>query len=386
MIMTFKRPKHLGWILTGIVVVGFVVYSLIPTPTAVETATVHRSQLRQTIDAEGRVRFATRFVVSMPSTGTIERILLEPGDSVTVGMTIAYYTPPALDARQRAEARARAEAAQASVLAARQQQAALEPLLEQNRRRDERSRRLYATGAISKEQAENARDAFEQTRSELEGVKARITAAGYEAQAAHAAVASVPGQRIAIVAPAAGVVLRRYEEHERTIMAGTPIMEIGDPSRQEIVIDVLSTDAVKVRAGLRVLLTGWGGADTLRARVTRVEPAARVKVSSLGVEEKRVDVIATLETPTSTLGDAYKVDAGIVLLERENVLTVPLGALLREGDVWYVFVVANGTATKRTVTLGPRSALIASVASGLDDGEIVVLHPPESLADGAAVE
>lgn len=384
--MKWKRPKHLGWIITGIVVVGFVVVSLLPKPTKVETATARRTLLRQTIDAEGRVRFVQRYVVSMPATGTLERITLEPGDSVTAGTTIAYFTPPELDPRQRIEARARAEAASSTVTAARQQLAALEPLLEQNRRRDERLQRLVANGAVAREQAENAHDAYMQTKSEIEGVKARIAAASYEAQAARAVVSSAPGQRIPILAPVDGVVLRRYEENARTIMAGTPIMEIGDPSKQEIVIDVLSTDAVKVRPGAHVLVTGWGGADTLRARVVRIEPAARVKVSSLGVEEKRVDIIAVLETPSAALGDAYKVDAGIVLLEQPNALTVPLGALVREGDAWYVFSVDNGTARKRTVTLGARSALLSSIADGLADGETVILHPPEALEDGALVE
>lgn len=384
--MKFKKPKHLGWIITAVIVVGFIGYSLIPTPTKVEKATVQRQLLRQTIDAEGRMRFSDHFVVAMPSTGLLERTTVEPGDSVSAGTVIAYYTPPALDARQRSETLARVESAKASVVAARQQLVTLQPLLEQNQRRDDRLQRLLASGAIPKEQAENAHDAFLQTRSEIEAVKARITSATYEEQAIRASLSASPGQRIAIVSPVTGVILRRYEEHERTLMAGTPIMEIGDPKKQEIVIDVLSTDAVKVRVGHTVLISGWGGQDTLVARVKRVEPAARVKVSSLGVEEKRVDVIAVLDAASTVIGDGYKVDAAIVLWEKAQVLTVPLGALLREKESWYTFVVEDGIAKKRGVTLGPRSALLTSVSQGLTEGETVILHPAEALMEGTAVE
>lgn len=384
--MNFRKPKHLGWIITAVLVVAFIGYSLIPTPMKVEKATVHRQLLRQTIDAEGRLRYAEHATIAMPSTGTIERITFSPGDTVHEGTVIAFFRPPELDARQRYEAMARAEAASASVAAARQQLTTLQPLLEQNQRRDERSQRLLAGGAIPKEQAENAHDAFLQTQSEIETVKSRIKAATYEEKAIRASLAAPPGQRVAIVSHVSGVVLRRYEEHERTIMAGTPIMEVGDPTKQEIVIDVLSTDAVKVRSGQMVLVTGWGGDDTLTARVMRVEPAARVKVSSLGVEEKRVDVIAVLDVPSSVIGDAYKVDAGIVLWEQPNVVTVPLGALLREKDSWYTFVVEDGKAKKRSVTLGPRSALLTSVSQGVAEGETVILHPAEALKEGDAVE
>ncbi|MBL0322876.1 MAG: efflux RND transporter periplasmic adaptor subunit [Ignavibacteria bacterium] len=384
--MKFKKPKHVGWIIAAIVVVGFIGFSLIPKPMKVEKATVQRQLLRQTIDAEARMRYTDRYVIAMPSTGTIERIDLEPGDSVLAGAIVAFYTPPALDARQRSETLARAEAANAAVSAARQQLTTLQPLLEQNQRRDERSQRLLASGAIPKEQAENAHDAFLQTQSELEAVKSRIKAASYEERAIRAAISAAPGQRVSITAPVTGVILRRYEENERTLMAGTPIMEIGDRTKQEIVIDVLSTDAVKVRTGQVVLITGWGGEDTLIARVTRVEPAARVKVSSLGVEEKRVDVVAVLAEASSVIGDAYKVDAGIVLWEKQNVVTVPLGALLREKNGWYTFVVEDGKAKKRSVTLGPRSALLTSVSQGLTEGETVILHPAEALKENDAVE
>mgnify|MGYP001627148134 CR=1 FL=1 len=384
--MRIRKPKHLGWIITAVVVVGFIIISLLPKPIRVETSVVSIGMLRQSIDAEARVRYANRTTISMPSTGLVQRIALEPGDTVQVGQVVAWYLPPPMDARQRAEANARSEAATIVVTEARQRLSAIEPQLEQSIRRNERMQRLLTNGAVPKEQAENARDAMVQLQREREALLSRISIADFEAKAARASLAAQPGQRIEIYSPVGGVVLRRFEENERTLPAGTPLLEVGDPAVQELVIDVLSTDAVRVRVGHVVLVTQWGGEDTLRATVRRIEPAARTKVSSLGVEEKRVDVIAMVETPSALLGDAYKVDASIVLWENAEAVTVPLSALVRNGDAWYTFVVDDGKAQRRDVTLGPRSALQTSITAGLRRGETVILHPPESLEDGARVE
>ncbi len=384
--MKLKRPRHLGWIITAIAVVAVIIVSMLPKPIMVDTHTVKREVLLSTIDAEAMTRVKDKFTVSMPVTGTISRIELEPGDVVEAGQVIAWYSPPSLDERQRSSAIANAEAAEAQLKEAEQTVTALKPMVEQAERRAERTKRLEASGAVAKEQAENARDAFEQLKAQLDAAQSRIVMAKYTAKAARAGAAASAGQRINITSPVRGVVLRRYEDQERMLMAGTPLFEIGDVSSMEVVIDVLSTDAVKVRKGQKVLLDGWGDSTTLVASVTRIEPAARVKVSSLGVEEKRVYVIASLEQIPPALGDAYKADARIVLWEQPNVVAVPLSALVREGGGWSVFTIKNDQAVKTTVTIGHRAALTAEVQSGLAADDVVVVHPPEELQDGSLIE
>jgi HlyD family secretion protein len=269
---------------------------------------------------------------------------------------------------------------------AKERLAALEPLIDQAKRRAERTERLQAAGAVSKESWENARDAYTQLRSERVALQARLKSAEYEARAARAAIAATPGSRVALIAPVDGVVLRRFEEQERMAMAGTPVIEIGGMRGKELVIDVLSTDAVRIRTGMNVLIDGWGGERTLRAHVIRVEPAATIKVSALGVEEKRVNVIAALDDDDAALGDTYKVDANVVLWESPSAVTVPLGALVRTDRGWVVWVVTDNTVQKRDVTIGHRAALNAEVVKGLSVGETVVVHPPEALEEGSRVE
>ncbi len=384
--MNIRKPKHLGWIITGLIVAVLIGLSLLPKPTVVETISVRRGLLRQTVDAESRIRFKHRHLIAMPVNGTVAQILLAPGDSVKRGQVITYYVPPALDARQRSEAAARYDAARSAEREARQALAAIQPTLEQARRRAERTQRLFASGAISKEEAELASDAYNRLRAEFEAAESRVHVAAYTANAAKAATAAEPGQRIDVVSPVSGIVLRRFEEFERPLAAGSLLMEIGTSTTTEVVIDVLSTDAVRIKRGMKVLLDGWGTDDTLVAVVKTIEPAARIKVSALGVEEKRVEVIADVQHPPIGLGDGYKADAHVVLYENTNATVIPLGALAKENGLWYVFVVQNDVVAKRNVTLGRRSAMNVEVVSGLREGERVVLHPPEDLADGGLIE
>ena len=384
--MKFKKPKRLGWIITGVVVVAFIAVSLLPKPLDVEMQEIAEGPLIQTIDAEGYTRYVQKYLVSMPATGTISRLTVEPGDSVKAGQVIATYTPPVLDARQRSSASARAKAAAAMEREARERLSSLEPLLEQAERRAARTERLVKNGAISKEQAENATDALVQLRAEFEAAEARVTTTSYEARAAKIAASASAGQRVEVEAPIDGIVLRRFEEQSRLMTAGMPLIEIGDATEIEVVIDVLSTDAVRVRRDMDVQIEGWGGQDTLHATVRTIEPAARVKISTLGVEEKRVDVVADLPSPPSVLGDAYKVDARIVTWKTDRTVIVPVSALFRDNGEWMVFVVSEGTTSKRSVEIGHQAALNAEVLSGLAAGDVVIVHPPEDLADGALVE
>jgi len=384
--MKLRLPKRWGWILTGIIVALLVVLSMLPNPVKVDVTTVSRGPLQQSVDAEGMTRLTTKYLISLPVTGTVTRIALEPGDSVRAGQTIAHYTPPTMDERQRASATARAEAAAAMEIEAKNGVAALRPMVEMAKRTAERNARLVEAGALPKEQAQSSQDNLQQLEGQYEAAQARVKTASYEARAARIAASAAPGQSVPITSPIDGVVLRRYEDQERTLMAGAPLLELGDTRKMEVVIDVLSTDAVRIKQGMSVAIEGWGGGDTLVAVVRTIEPAARVKVSSLGVEEKRVNVIAALPEAPLTLGDTYKVDARVILWEGADVTQVPLSAIFRSDGEWYVFKVTEGTAVRTKVKVGHRSGLTAEIVSGLESGDVVVVHPPEELQDGQSIE
>lgn len=384
--MQLKRPRHIGWIVIGAITLGIVTYALIPKPLAVECVSVESTMLMQSIDADGVIQVRDRFVVAMPVTGVLERLDLDVGDHVETGTLVAYVVPPEIDERQRQEALARVRSIEAGAAEIHQRLAALRPMVDQSRRRAERSARLGAEGALAREHVENAQDAYEQLTREADALQARIEALGFESQAVRAMLLARPGQRVAMRSPSAGVVLQRYEHSERTLMAGTPILEIGDTARLEIVIDVLSIDAVKVRPGMPVHVTGWGGDSILLGRVTRIEPFARTRISSLGIEEQRVRVITDLVRGAPGLGDGYKVEASIVCSQSHGALTVPLGTLLRDNQSWFVFIADKGRARRRDVALGIRNSRMATVVSGLQRGDLVVQHPPEELQEGDRIE
>lgn len=190
------------------------------------------------------------------------------------------------------------------------------------------------------------------------------------------------------MAPVDGVILKRLRESESVVPVGEPLLEIGDPKRIEIVADLLSTDAVRISPGTPVLIDEWGGDHPLHGRVRRVEPSGFMKVSALGVEEQRVNVIIELEDPASAarkLGDGYRVEVRVVVWREDSVLKVPTGSLFRRGDEWAVFVIEEGRARLHIVKLGQRNQSEGQITSGLSAGQVVVLHPPDTLTDGMRV-
>jgi HlyD family secretion protein len=225
---------------------------------------------------------------------------------------------------------------------------------------------------------------------ELAAAEQRLVAASADVDAARASLADADAAALgastfSVAAPASGIVLRIPAESQRIVMAGTPIMEIGNPLNMEVVIDVLSAEAVQVRAGNQVELTGWGGDSTIRATVRTIEPAATTQISALGVEEQRVNVIARFSRHPERLGVGFRADARIIVRENENVLQVPMSALFRSGDEWKTYVIRDGVAALVTVQIGQTSEAAAEVVSGLAEGDTVVLFPSDRLADGVAV-
>lgn len=383
-------------LLLSIVVIGsLLAIALWPSAVAVDVAAVSRGPLAVTIDEEGRTRVRDRFVVTAPVTGRILRIELEPGDRVARGDVLARVqpeSPPLLDARSRAEALATAESAQATLGHARAEEQRARAALAQAQRELARTRRLTAAG-VTTTQDLDVREADARVAEEaVNAAVFAVRAASAEVERARARVAppvSAGVDRAVVVkAPVDGVVLRRLRESESVVPAGEPLIEIGDPRRIEIVTDLLSTDAVRVTPGARATIEQWGGDSALAATVRRIEPAGFTKVSALGVEEQRVNVVLDFVDEGEDwvpLGDGYRVETRVVLWEAPNVLKVPTNALFRDNAQWAVYVASGGRARRTIVEIGHQTAQEAEVLDGLAEGASVIVHPGDLVRDGTRI-
>ena len=368
--------------------------ALRPSPVRVEVARVRCGPMRVTIDAEGKTRARDRFVVAAPVSGRLARIDLHRGDAVRRGEVVARIDPPPmapLDPRQLAEAKARVATAEQLKQEADAVVEHVRADCEQARRELARAEKLIETGDVSRQDFERVRNAALTCRQQIEAAKYRARAAASEVEVAKAALIAVgwAGQSassatVLVRAPVNGRVLRVAEENERVVMAGAPLVELSNPSL-EVVIEVLSVDAVKVKPGMPVMIEGWGGEQDLEARVRMVEPSAFTKISALGVEEQRINVIADFIEPGAPLGDGYRVEARIVIWETNEALKAPLSALFRSGQRWNAFVVENGLAKRREVETGRRADFEVEILNGLREGESVIAHPSNLVADGVRV-
>jgi HlyD family secretion protein len=384
-------PKRWRLWLTVLLAVVLVLWRLRPKAVDVDTVAVAAGPLRETIDEDGETRVHDRYIVAAPVGGRLGRVRLRAGDSVRSGELVAWLEPAPLDTRVRREAAAQVDAAEDARHAADAAVLAANAALDQAVRARMRAESLAVQGHLAPAQREDAELLEATRRREAEAARARAATAAHEVERARAALlagseTSNPRQgRTPIHAPVAGRVLRILEESERVVPAGSPLMELGDPSRLEVVADLLSTDAVKVRPGDTVLVEQWGGGQTLRARVRTVEPSWFTKISALGVEEQRVNVVADLVDPPGPLGDRYRVEVRVVLWGASEALKVPLSALVREGADWLVFVVSGGQAHARHITLGHRGAFEVEVVSGLQPGEQIIRYPSDLIRDGLRV-
>jgi HlyD family secretion protein len=393
--------KRLAYALAGLALLGGLALAFRSQPVPVELAEVTRGPFEQTVDEDGKTRVRERYVVSAPLAGKLQRIALKAGDSVEDGMVVAYIDPSLptlLDARTERELRERLGAAEAakqrSAVAIERAAAALE----KSRADLARAQQLAEKNFISPAQREQAELAAKFDQRELEAARYADLAAQHDVATARAALSRLrqeaagtkpSGQRWEVRSPLSGAVLKVVQESETAVAGGAPLMEIGAPSQLEIVVDVLSTDAVQIAPGALVHVERWGKAEALEARVRRIEPAAFTKVSALGVEEQRVNVIADFTSPSEkwqSLGDGYKIDARIVTARREDAIKVPVGALFRDGEQWAVFTVANGKAVKQVVQLSLRGGREAVVDQGIASGEKVIVHPGDAVQDGAKIK
>ena len=372
--------------LATLLILAMIAIVLRPAPATVELGRVVRGDLRVTVEEEGKTRIRDRYVISAPAAGRVLRVDLTEGDPVKEGDVVVRLEPVPLDERTRAEARARLQAAEAAQRAADARVRQVGESLEQARRNHKRADELATEGLRSPEERESFELAEATLAKELEAARFAARAAAYQAEAARATLlADHPGGgAVAVRSPVTGRVLRVVQESERSVLAGSPVLEIGDPASLEVVIDLLSTDAVRVRPGAAMELDG-GENRKLHARVRNVEPSAFTKISALGVEEQRVNVIGDFDGPPGRLGDAFRVEAAITLWEGTGVLKVPASALFRRGDAWSVFAVDGGRARRRDVEIGHRNPAEAEVLRGLAAGETVILHPSDRIKDGVRV-
>ncbi len=397
--MIKRLQRNLPVFLVILVLAGLLTYGFWPKAVEVEIAHPVRGSLLVTVRDDGETRIREKYVVSAPVDGKLVRIGLHAGDRVRQGDTVVARIQPGdpslLDARTRAQAESRVRAAEA----ARQQAMALlqvrnESLAEAQHDFD-RARELIASKAVAKAEFDRAEHEFGMSQSSVRSAEFASKIADFELDLAKAALIRTQTDgtaddavSLSINAPIDGQILRVLREDSGAISSGTPLVELGNPRDLEMRIDLLSTDAAQVRPGAKVFVEHWGGSAVLEGVVRVVEPSAFLKVSALGVEEKRVNVIADFTTPyekRESLGDGYRIEARIVLEEIEDSLKVPSGVLFRDGDAWCALAIEKGRACLRHVEVGQSTDIETQVLSGIKMEDILILHPTDKVRDGVRV-
>jgi HlyD family secretion protein len=392
--------KAKTWIVGAAVVVAsaaLLAWAFAPRPVEVETASVSRGRFEATIEEDGKTRLRDRYVVSAPLAGLMGRIALREGDAVQAGTPVATLMPalsPMLDERTLREQRVRVEIAEANVQRVEARIERARVALLQARNEVQRSEQLARQGFVAATKLETDRLAEEAAQKEVDAAVQEHHVAGHEVEQARAAVAAVQrgsGARAFVLrAPVSGRVLRVAQTSEATVALGTPLLELGDTARMEVVAELLTTDALQARPGSRALIERWGGPGTLEGRVRLVEPAGFTKVSALGVEEQRVRVLIDIHTPQErwqALGDGYRVAVRIVTQDQENAVKVPVSALFPRADApgMAVYRLDDGRARLVAVELGARNGTEAWVRQGLQPGATVIVYPPSAVRDGMKV-
>lgn len=388
------RRGLLGALLLGATVAT--VLALRPRPVPIDAAQATRAALVVAVEETGMTRVKDRYVVSAPVTGTLSRVTFEPGDEVQEGDVLSVVVPapsPLLDERARAQAEGRLGAALSSLAQARAQASRAVNARELADRDLARVRALVGSGSLSQQSLDQAEFDARMRGDEVSSADFATRVAAEEVRIARAtlggASASKVDTHVDVLAPTSGRVLSVHQKSAGVVQAGTPILEVGDPRVLEVVIDLLTTDAVHVGPGTPATIQGWGGDVPLAARVRRVEPSAFTRASALGVDEQRVNVILVPTDPPDrwvSLADGYRVEGRLVVWRGDDVLQVPQGAVFRHGDGWAAFRIVGGVAHLAPVRIGYRGDTQVQILSGIDPGDIVAVHPGDRVKDGVRVE
>ncbi|MCU7843726.1 MAG: HlyD family efflux transporter periplasmic adaptor subunit [Candidatus Thiodiazotropha sp. (ex Monitilora ramsayi)] len=399
--MSAQAKRILLWSILTLILAATLVWAFIPKPIPVDLLTLEPGEMTVTVDEEGETRVKDIFILSAPISGRAMRIDAEVGDEViaenTLVAEIEPIDPTLLDPRSEAQARADIRAAEANRILA--DAAIKEAKVELDFAESElkRARALRKDAVISARELEAAERTYQTRLATLDTAVANRQARQAELERARAELISPTDARrvssdcpcVPIRSPVDGRILKILHKSEGVVSAGEPLVEIGDPAELEIVADLLSSDAVKVEPGQRVIIENWGGDKPLAGIVKRVEPFGFTKVSALGIEEQRVNVIIDFTDPTedrSRIAHGFQVDVRIVLWQGEGVLKIPLTALFRNEDQWNVFVEREGKANKQMISMGQRTGLEAEVLEGLSAGDRIVVHPSGKVSEGVAIE
>ena len=390
--------KKIAWMVGGLIVLALLVWAFMPRATEVEVASVTQGRFERSVQEDGKTRLRDRYVVSTPLAGRVARITLRQGDSVERDAMVATLWPlvPALlDERARDQQNAHVGTLEASVSRAKANVGRAMAALDQARAELKRNEALAKEGFVSPNQNETGRLTVRLREQELESARQEESGARHELDQSRIALrqyssGSTGAQQRAwqIKAPVSGKILKIQQQSEGIVQAGTPLMELGDPSQLEVVVDVLTEDAAQITPGTPVQLSNWGGPETLEGRVRLIEPAAFTKVSALGVEEQRVNAVIDITSAPdkrATLGDGFKVDVRVLVQVVENAVKVPVSALFPVGARSALFVVEGGRARQREIEVAARNGVEAWVKTGLAAGTLVIVYPPTALKDGARV-
>jgi HlyD family secretion protein len=385
-----------------VLIVILLIWGFWPQPVFVEAVAAKRAALTITIEEEGRTRVVDRYVISAPVDGVACRQQLDVGDEVKQGQVLLGITPlesQVLDPRSRAQTKAQVAAAESAVHAAEQQAEAAEAAAKLAVIEHKRLKPLVEKGVISTDAYDKAATQVQTTAATQRSADFQVEVARYELQAAKTVLEYTvadrlvakgePAERLPVVSPIDGRVLKVVRECEGPVRTGDMLLEVGDPAVLEVEVDVLSADAVKIKPGMKVLFERWGGEAPLEGIVRIIEPVGFTKISALGVEEQRVFVISEFTSPAEQwqrVGDGYRVEARFILWHEDDVLQVPASSLFRYQQGWALFVVENNHAKRRVVKVGQRNGLTAQILEGVNEGEQVVNHPSDDVEDGRRVK
>lgn len=393
-----RTRRYVFWGIIAFIVIALIAMSLAPKAHQVDLVEVTRGTMMVTVDEDGQTRIRERYEVSSPLSGRLLRIDLEPGDPVTAQETVLAVIEPSdptlLDARAQASAKARVKAAEAALAQADTSLGQAKAEAEFQSKELQRVEPLFEKGFATEQEYDAANLHYRMASEALRSAEWAQKIAQFELEQAEAGLIHTrPGEhsslRFEVESPINGKVLRVSQESSTVISPGTELMQVGDPTDLEVEVDVLSTDAVKIEPGDRMILEHWGGDYPIEARVNHVEPSAFTKISALGVEEQRVYVIGDLLEPVErrkTLGDGYRVEARIVIWEEEDVVRLPAGALFRHEEGWAAFESVKGKAVLRKLKVGRINGLEAEVEEGIEPGALVIMHPTDEIGDGTLVE
>lgn len=389
--------RQVGLSLGGLLVIVAIIYGFMPKPVAVDVMPVVRATLEVAVEEEGRTRVIDRYAISAPVAGYAQRIELDVGDAVHQGQTLVILDPlpsTVLDPRSRAQAQARVAGANAALLAAQENASAAKASHDFAKAEFERIKELCKTLCVSQTEEDKAAAEARRAFANLRSASFAVEVARHELEAAKTTLqySAMKGtetpDKVVITSPINGSVLKINRASEGVINVGQALIEVGNPRALEVVVEALSADAVRMSPGTKVRFERWGGEQLLEGVVRVIEPVGFTKVSALGVEEQRVLVITDITSPPEQwlrLGDGYRVEARFVLWEQADVLQIPASSLFRYGDGWAVFVMQDDMAVRKQVEIGQRNGLSAQILSGLDENEVVITHPDDSIDHGVAV-